>query len=107
MNKLQTGLKNKECKESNRQWNTGNDTNMKIICRHADNDFVALLVAQGMENASASIISIAHNGMHHPYGAMIPRSKFVVFARVESQAIALVDDAIKKEMERCNIIKSE
>lgn len=70
----------------------------KIMVRHADNDFEALRIAQGMENAGAAVFSIAHDGMHQPYGAMAPSSRFVVWAKVPSDLlIDAVDAAIKKE----------
>jgi hypothetical protein len=59
------------------------ETRMKIIVRHANNDFDALRVAQGMENAGASVFSVAHNGMYQPDGALIPSARFVVFGKYE------------------------
>ena len=56
----------------------------QIICRYANSDFDALRIAQGMENAGASVFSIAHAGMHQPHGAMIPSSKFIVWAKYEA-----------------------
>ena len=52
------------------------------MVRHARDDFEAMLTAQGMEKAGAEVISIAYNGEHQQQGAMIPSSRFVVFARV-------------------------
>ena len=54
----------------------------KIMVRKARDDFEALLTAQGMEKAGATVISIAYDGEHQLDGAMIPTSKFVVWARV-------------------------
>jgi hypothetical protein len=54
---------------------------MKIIVRNADNDFDAYRIAQAMTDAGADVFSIAHNGMHQPYGAMVPSAKFIVFAK--------------------------
>lgn len=72
---------------------------LKIIVRHAQNDLDALRTAQGMENAGASVFSIAHDGMHQPYGAMIPSSKFVVWAKYDESATSpdRIDEAIEKE----------
>lgn len=71
---------------------------MRIMVRGAGNDFDALRVAQGMENAGATVFSITHAGMHKPFGAIDPSSKFVVWAKVESDSqIAAVDEAIDRE----------
>jgi len=71
---------------------------MKIISRHADNDFDAFRTAQGMENAGATVFSISHNGMQQPYGAMAPSARFIVWAKVESEVmIDAVDASITKE----------
>jgi len=54
----------------------------KIMVRKARDDLEALLTVQGMEKAGAEAISVAYDGEHQQLGAMIPCSKFVVFARV-------------------------
>ena len=54
----------------------------EIIVRRARDEFDALLTAEGMERADAEVISIAYDGEHQQPGAMVPCSKFVVFARV-------------------------
>ena len=54
----------------------------KFMVRRARDDFDAVLTAQGMERAGAEVISIAYDGEHQQPGAMVPCSKFVVFARV-------------------------
>jgi hypothetical protein len=76
----------------------------KIMVRHANNDFEAMLTAQGMEEAGADVFSITHDGMHQPFGAMIPSSKFVVWAKVASDELFdEVDKAIAREFERRGI----
>lgn len=71
---------------------------MKIVMRNANNDFDAYRTAQGMENAGAVVFSITHNGMHQPFGAMVPSSRMVVWAKVESDdMIDAVDKAIEAE----------
>lgn len=71
---------------------------MRIMCREANDVLDAIRTAQGMENAGATVFSITHNGMRQPHGAMIPSSKFVVWAKVESDdMIAAVDKAIEAE----------
>lgn len=71
---------------------------MRIMCRNADNDLDAIRTAQGMENAGATVFSITHNGMHQPFGALSPSSRFIVWAKVENDdMIAAADAAIEKE----------
>ena len=73
----------------------------KIMMRHANNDIEAMLTAQGMESAGADVFSITNDGMHQPYGARVPSSRFVVWAKVASaEMIAAVDEAISLEMSR-------
>lgn len=72
---------------------------MKIMCRPANNDFEALLTADGMEDAGLNVFSITQNGMHQPHGAMVPVSKFLVWAKAEDEeAMAAADKAIAKQM---------
>lgn len=52
------------------------------MVRQARDSFEAMLTTQGMEDAGAEVISIAYDGEHQQIGAMIPSSRFVVFARV-------------------------
>jgi hypothetical protein len=72
---------------------------LKIIVRHAQSDLEALHTAQGMENADASVFSITHDGIHQRYGAMIPSSKFVVWAKYDESITSpdQIDEAIDKE----------
>jgi hypothetical protein len=73
---------------------------MNIICRQAEDDFNAFLIAQGMENAGAEVFSISHNGMHQRFGAMIPSAKFIVWARYEAPVTPNgIDEMISREME--------
>jgi hypothetical protein len=44
----------------------------------------ALNTAQGMENAGASVFSVSHDGMRQPEGALIPSSRFIVWAKYEA-----------------------
>ena len=72
----------------------------KIMVRKGRDDFEALLVAQGMEAAGAEVISIAYDGEHQLVGAMIPTSKFVVWARVpDSVQIDDVDESIDAKLD--------
>lgn len=76
----------------------------KIMVRHANNDFEAMLTAQGMESAGADVFSITHNGMHQPFGAMAPSSKFVVWAKVASdEMMGAVDESIAREFKQREI----
>ncbi len=72
----------------------------KIMVRKARDDFEALLTAQGMEKVGATVISIAYDGEHTQQGAMIPCSKFVVWARTpDGVQIDDVDESIDKEID--------
>lgn len=74
---------------------------MRIMVRHANSDFDAMITANGMEEAGASVFSITHDGMYRPFGAMAPSSRFVVWAKVNSDAdIDAVDDAIRRELSK-------
>lgn len=71
---------------------------MKIITRDAQNVFDAYRIAQGMENAGASVFSISYDGMHQPFGALLPSSRFIVWAKhEESLSPDDIDKAISKE----------
>ncbi len=53
-----------------------------------------------MENAGAEVISVAYNGLHTREGAMIPCSKFTIWARVPDEiALDTVDHAIDKMLD--------
>ena len=71
---------------------------MEIIERSANNDFDAYRVAQGMENAGAQVFSISHNGMHQPFGALSPSSKFIVWAKfLPPVTCDSIDDEIARQ----------
>ena len=73
----------------------GNRIMSAIMVRKARYDFEALLTAQAMDGAGADIISIAYDGEHQLQGALIPTSKFVVFARVpDGVQIDYIDERI-------------
>lgn len=65
---------------------------MQIILRHAESDFTALMVAQGMENAGAVVISVSPC---YPHTEMM---KFMVFARFNLDEVAISD--IDKEISK-------
>lgn len=56
----------------------------KILMRNARNSFEAFLTAGAMEASGADVFSIAYNGQDQPFGALIPSSRYVVFAKYES-----------------------
>ena len=71
----------------------------KIMVRKARDDFEAFMTAEAMETAGAAVISIAYDGEHQQQGAMIPCSKFVVFARVPDDIeINDVDKSIGRQL---------
>ena len=62
---------------------------MKVLQRRATNDFCALLVANGMEAAGASVFDLTR----------LPDGRFIVWAKVQSdEQIDEVDDAIAQEV---------
>lgn len=72
----------------------------EIMVRKGRDDFETLLVASGMEKAGATVISVAYDGEHTQQGAMIPCSKYVVWARVpDGVQIDDVDKSIDKEID--------
>ena len=71
----------------------------RIMIRHATDDFHAMQIAQGMENAGANVFSIANNGNSVYMEGLAPHCSFVVFAKVDSDdMINCVDAEIKKEV---------
>lgn len=73
----------------------------RIMARRADDEVEACRTAQGMELAGAIVFSITHNGMHQPLGALIPSSRFIVWAKVNGEDhINAVDKAISKELRK-------
>lgn len=70
----------------------------KIIMRHGRDDFDAFRIAQGMENAGAQVFSISPNGTHQLEGALIPCTKFIVWAKFEDPVTPdQIDAMIEKE----------
>lgn len=71
-----------------------------IIMRSAQDDFYALLTAQGMEKSGANVFSITHDGMQKPHGAIIPSSKFIVWAKHNNSiTVEKIDEFIDAEIE--------
>ena len=71
-----------------------------IMVRNADDDFIALLTADAMERAGATVISITYMGERTYGGALAPHPYFSVWARVRSEAhIASVDTMIDATLE--------
>lgn len=67
----------------------------RIFCREAEDSFQALLTAQAMEECGGTVISVAYDGQHQRYGAMIPCSRYVVFCRIDSETdLDSVDEKI-------------
>jgi hypothetical protein len=55
-----------------------------ILIRHAEDDFHAMVIAQGMTNAGAEVISVAFNGTRKGgFNGSIDISRFIVFGRFE------------------------
>ena len=82
--------------------------NRKIIVRNAVDDFYAFLTAQGMEDAGATVFSISYDGQHQQQGALIPCSKFIVWAsyadpttpdEIDSAIEFSIEQAIKRSVE--------
>lgn len=68
---------------------------MKMLMRSAEDDFDALLTAEAMESVGADVFSITFNREATHHGAQIPHSRFIVWAKVESDdMIERADDAI-------------
>lgn len=78
---------------------------IQIIARHARSDFHAVVTAQGIVNAGASVLSVTYDGMHQPDGAMIPSSKFVVFAQFDDTTTSYdkIDEEVEKERVKATI----
>lgn len=74
---------------------------MIIMNRRAEDDFIAMLTAQAVEDEGGQVISIAYNGSDTYQSAIAPHSKFVVFARAQDEEqINRIDKAIAKHLER-------
>src|SRR5262245_12705905 len=81
----------------------GGEDVKRILLRHAENDYGALLVAAGMTAAGAEVFSITNNGPARPQAFAMPvedhirPQKFIAWARVRDDAhIAECDEAIDK-----------
>jgi hypothetical protein len=66
----------------------------EIICRHAQDDFCALMTAQGMEDASCYTFSITH------IPTAQPMPHWVVWGRFHpaETTVAEIDKCIKKRL---------
>lgn len=70
-----------------------------IIMRSAQDDFYALLTAQGMENAGANVFSISNRNMDASDSSLIPL-KFIVWAKHNnSLTVEKIDEFIDAEIE--------
>jgi hypothetical protein len=66
---------------------------MQVICRHAKDDFEALMTAQGMEDAGAYVFSIVWTGRSDTMMA------YAVFAKYEGPTTPeVVDEMINRRM---------
>jgi hypothetical protein len=74
---------------------------MQIICRHAYTDFNALEIAQGMENAGASVFSITSINIPRErsfFDKEIYPFSFIVWARYDLPVtVNSIDHEIRKE----------
>jgi hypothetical protein len=74
---------------------------MIIMNRWAEDDMVATLTAQAMEDEGAQVISITYNGSAKYDHAMAPHSRYIVFARATDSAhVDRIDKAISKKLEK-------
>ena len=74
---------------------------MRIMVRRAQDEFIAMQTAQGMENAGATVFSITSDGQETYYGATKPHTRFCVWAKIESDSqIDAIDEAINDEVSR-------
>lgn len=72
----------------------------KIMQRWAEDDFKAMLIAQGMENAGADVFSISFRGSDTYEGASLPHSQYIVWAKVTNdEMIDVVDQEIDKQLD--------
>lgn len=71
---------------------------MRIMLRHAEDDFAALNMANAMEGAGATVFAVAYNGQATHHGATLPHSQYIVWAKVETdEQIEAIDKAIYGE----------
>lgn len=78
---------------------------MKIMLRHASDDFAALLTANGIVNAGGEVFSVTNNGPSVPNSFASPNvtdcvrpHKFIVWARVRDEAHM---DECDKQIAKC------
>lgn len=66
--------------------------NVQIMLRHAQSDFDCLMIAQGMENAGATVISVS------PCYPKTEMMKFMVIARYNGDEVDIneIDEGISK-----------
>lgn len=73
---------------------------MPIIMRLANDHFIALQIANGMEEAGANVFNVTSNGQATYDGALAPHTRYVVWAKVKNDKMAdLVDEAIDKALD--------
>lgn len=73
---------------------------MKIIQRWAEDDYIAFLIAQGMEEAGANVFSVSFRGTDKKLGALAEHAKYIVWAKIEDGSmIDAVDESIDRFME--------
>ena len=66
-----------------------------ILLRHAEDDFRALIIAQGMERAGAEVFSVSYNGQSEPNIMGFTHGRFIVWGRYEDPVTCdLIDSAI-------------
>lgn len=71
----------------------------RIIARQADNIVEAQHVAQGMENAGASVFSVASDGYRRNVGQQRAHTCFVVWAKYDAPLTPTeIDKAIERAM---------
>lgn len=70
---------------------------MRILLRHAENDFEALLIANAMEKAGAKIFNITSNGERKSLFAAEPHTRFIVWAKCDERFSTSEMDRIIEE----------
>jgi hypothetical protein len=71
----------------------------RIMMRKGNSDFQAFQIATAMEAAGADVFSITFDGQQKEWGAELPRSRFCVWAKVESDdQIDGIDEIIDLEL---------
>lgn len=71
---------------------------MPIMMRNAEDDFTALKIAEAMEKAGATVITLTPHGEAQYPAALAPHVRYIVWARVRDDAhIREIDQAIDAE----------